>query len=72
MDKPEVTNSKPANGGDDKCTICHDEDLPSTSRATAVAWVDCDVCSMWAHTYCAKKQWKNVRKNSWLCDVHTV
>lgn len=54
------------------CSICHDEDLPPASRARKVIWYDCDVCEIWAHSYCASKHWTNIRKNSWLCQTHSA
>lgn len=53
---------------EDICSICQEPNPPGRKRN--IIWKDCDVCSAWAHEVCAKTEWTNVRKDSWLCKEH--
>ena len=40
-----------------------------------IEWVGCDICYVSGHSTCAKNEeshWKNIRRKSWLCNVHNV
>ena len=52
----------------DPCSICKKDN--DASNSAKIAWVDCDVCHKWAHLFCAKKSWRNIRRRNWLCIEH--
>ena len=60
-------------GNDDLCRICGADEPPGKTKI--IEWVDCDICHAWGHSTCAKNEesnWKNIRRKSWLCNVHNV
>ena len=43
--------------------------LTKERKGKKIDWVDCDHCSKWAHLDCTEN-WRNLRKNNWLCEAH--
>ena len=56
---------------EENCIICKQEDPPGSSKL--IKYVDCDECHDWAHLSRTKKEedgWRNICRNSWLCEKH--